>query len=42
MQAEAVTANAGPGRGCQAEPAQILVPPGSFVSASVTCDTGIR
>ncbi len=40
VQAEAATA--GPGGGCQAEPAQILVPPGSFVSVSVTCDTGIR
>ncbi|MEA2826600.1 MAG: hypothetical protein QOG43_1039 [Actinomycetota bacterium] len=40
VQTEAATA--GPGRGCQAEPAQILVPSGSFVSVSVTCDTGIR
>ncbi|HTJ75535.1 MAG TPA: carboxypeptidase-like regulatory domain-containing protein [Acidimicrobiales bacterium] len=32
----------GPGRGCQAEPAQVTVAAGSFASVAVTCDTGIR
>jgi hypothetical protein len=32
----------GPGRGCQAEPAQVTVVARSVVSVAVTCDTGIR
>lgn len=41
----AVTATASapsPGRGCQADPAQVTVVAGSFTSVSVLCDTGIR
>lgn len=36
------TANPGPGRGCQAEPAQVTVVARSVVSVAVSCDTGIR
>lgn len=32
----------GPGRGCQAEPAQVVVAAASFTDVAVTCDTGIR
>ena len=41
----AVTATASspsPGRGCQADPAQVTVVAGSFTAVSVLCDTGIR
>ncbi len=38
----AVAAAPSPGRGCQADPSPIVVPSQTYVTVSVSCDTGIR